>query len=124
MSLPAGALLGVYEGRRYTEQQLARQRRDDSLTYLFGLSGGTTIDGGRGGNATRHLNHGCTPNCEAVEEYDAAGSLMLKIYTLAAVQAGDEAFLDYGLVVDETALTSDFPCSCASPTCRGTMVAV
>ena len=66
--LPAEAFLGLYEGRRYTKQEVASKLWDDQLTYLFTLTTGETIDGAKGGNATRHLNHSCEPNCEAVKE--------------------------------------------------------
>jgi len=58
-ALPAGALVGTYEGKRYSRKQLERQGWDNGLTFLFSLSSGDTIDGGRGGNATRHTNHSC-----------------------------------------------------------------
>jgi SET domain-containing protein len=121
--LPTRSFIGFYSGRRYTPAQLARERWDDGLTYLFSLSNGETIDGAQGGNATRHINHSCAPNCEAVEERNAKGRLVLKIYTLAAVQEGDEAFIDYGLIVDESFQAADYPCYCAAPGCRGTLVA-
>ena len=122
-ALPAKPFVGMYTGRRYTPAQLARERWDDRLTYLFSLSNGDTIDGAQGGNATRHINHACAPNCYVVEERNAKGRLVLKIYTVTAVQPGDEAFIDYGLIIDESSKPSDFPCSCAAPSCRGTLVA-
>jgi SET domain-containing protein len=87
------------------------------------LSNGDTIDGSRGGNATRHINHSCAPNCEAVEEFDAKGRLVLRIYALRSLRAGEEVFLDYGLIVDESCKASDYPCFCGAPLCRGSMVA-
>ncbi|MES2529922.1 MAG: SET domain-containing protein, partial [Pseudomonadota bacterium] len=86
--MPAGTFLGFYDGRRYNAEQIAAKTWDDQLTYLFTLSDGMTIDGGKGGNGTRHLNHCCDPNCEAVEEYDDAGRLLLRFQTLEAVEAG------------------------------------
>ena len=93
--LPPEAFLGLYEGRRYTKAEIATKVWNDQLTYLFTLSNHETIDGAKGGNATRHLNHSCEPNCEAVEEYDEGGELVLKFQTLTAVDAGDELFIDY-----------------------------
>lgn len=122
-ALPAGAFLGLYEGRRYTPEQIAAKTWNDQLTYLFMLSNDETIDGGKGGNATRHLNHSCAPNCEAVEEYDDAGELVLKFQTLVDVDAGDELFIDYGLTADDGSPASDYVCHCGAPTCRGTMLA-
>ena len=122
-ALPAEAFLGLYEGRRYTPKQIAAKTWNDQLTYLFNLSNNETIDGAKGGNATRHLNHSCEPNCEAVEEYDESGELVLKFQTLVAVEAGDELFIDYGLTADDDAPASDYVCHCGSANCRGTMLA-
>jgi SET domain-containing protein len=121
-ALAFGALVGGYEGRRYSARQLSRRRWNDRLTYLFSLSNGETIDGAEGGNATRHINHSCVPNCEAVEEHDAKGRLVLKIYTSTSVEAGAEAFLNYRLIADEAFGASDYPCFCLSATCRGTLI--
>jgi SET domain-containing protein len=121
--LPAGAELGLYAGRRYSEQEATEVDWDSSLTYLFSLSDGTLIDGAQGGNATRHLNHACAPNCEATELRLDDDSIELKIHTLVPVNAGDELFIDYALVVDDSELPSDFPCHCGSSACRGTLVA-
>ena len=45
----------------------ARQRAQTCHTFVFGLSDGRVIDGSRGGNSTRFLNHDCSPNYEAIE---------------------------------------------------------
>lgn len=121
--LPAGAELGSYAGRRYSEEEAAEVDWNSSLTYLFSLSDGTLIDGAQGGNATRHLNHSCAPNCEAAEFRLDDDSIELKIHTLVAVKAGEELFIDYALVVDDSEAPSDFPCACGSLACRGTLVA-
>lgn len=122
--LPAGAFLGLYEGRRYTPAQIEAKTWDDSLTYLFKLSNDETIDGGKGGNATRHLNHSCDPNCEAVEDYDEAGRMVLRFQTLVDVDAGDELFIDYSLVADDDSSPADYLCYCGTESCRGTMLAL
>lgn len=123
-ALPANALLGLYEGRRYTPEQVAARKWNDQLTYLFLLSNEEMIDGGKGGNATRHLNHSCDPNCEAVEEYDEAGRLELRFQTLVPVEAGDELFIDYGLTAEDGSSPADYPCHCGAANCRGTMLDV
>jgi SET domain-containing protein len=122
-ALPAFALLGLYEGRRYSLEEVAAKTWDDQLTYLFTLSNEETIDGAKGGNGTRHLNHACDPNCEAVEEYDDAGRLVLKFQTIVPVDEGDELFIDYCLTADDGSPASDYPCRCGSSNCRGTMLA-
>jgi SET domain-containing protein len=122
-ALPAFALLGLYEGRRYSQREVASKVWDDQLTYLFTLSNHETIDGAKGGNGTRHLNHACDPNCEAVEEYDDAGRLLLKFQTIVPVDAGDELFIDYCLTADDGSPPSNYLCRCGSSNCRGTMLA-
>jgi SET domain-containing protein len=121
--LPPGTLIGVYGGRRYTAREAGTMAWDDRLTYLFGLSDGTLIDGARGGNATRHLNHACEPNCEAVETYDKQGRLTVRIETTQSIRANDELFLDYALNIDAGDDASDYPCRCGLARCRGTLVA-
>ena len=121
-AMPKGATVGLYEGRRYTARQIAKVQWNEKLTYLFGLSDGTTIDGGEGGNATRHLNHACEPNCEAVEEDIAGGKLAVRIVTLKRVKAGQELFIDYSLTADASASPEDYACGCGARTCRGTML--
>ncbi|RYH12641.1 MAG: SET domain-containing protein [Alphaproteobacteria bacterium] len=49
--------------------------------YLFALSDGGYIDGRRGGNATRRLNHCCAPNCHAQEYRRPDGRLEIRIET-------------------------------------------
>jgi SET domain-containing protein len=73
----------------------ARQRSEAGQTFVFGLSDGRVIDGSRGGNSTRFLDHACTPNCEAIETGDR-----VFIHALAPITPGDELFIDYGLSVD------------------------
>jgi hypothetical protein len=120
-SLPPGARVGTYEGRRYAPSQAHDREWDDRLTYLFGLSDGTLIDAAEGGNATRHINHSCEPNCQASEESDDAGELHIVIRTRRRIRAGEELFIDYRLEVG-TNDPAAYACRCGSPRCRGTMV--
>ena len=87
------------------------------------VTDGTLIDGAQGGNATRHLNHACEPNCEAIEEYAEDGQLTVRIETIKTVPAGAEMFLDYALDIDAGDHPSDYPCRCGLARCRGTLVA-
>lgn len=116
-----GQHIGVYEGRRYDQD--ADREWDHGLTYVFGLSDGTVIDGSEGGNDSRHLNHSCEPNCAACESEHEDGSLAIVIETVRSVRRGEELLLDYALDVGK-ADKRDFPCCCGASTCRGTMVAV
>ena len=120
--VPKGALLGLYEGKRYGADVIKSKVWDDQLTYLFVLTDGTTIDAGRGGNATRHLNHSCAPNCEASEAYDDTGRLVLEFRALRRLKADEELFIDYRLQADDTAVAADYLCTCGATICRGTML--
>jgi len=114
--------IGIYEGRRYAGVNCDDKDRDQVLTYVFGLSDGTFIDGGEDGNATRHINHSCEPNCVAYEIEDDRGQLSVAIEALRAIRCGEELFLDYALDVgDEDPF--NYACRCGAPRCRGSMVA-
>jgi SET domain-containing protein len=119
-ALRAGEEIGRYAGRRYAPDDV-HDEWDDRLTYLFGLSDGSMIDGAQGGNATRHLNHACEPSVEAIEEYGAADELVVVICATRSIDAGEELFLDYALDVDGDD-PGEYPCECGSTRCRGTLV--
>ena len=120
--LPAGWEVGLYEGRRYSAVQAKARRWNQALTYVFGLSDGSLIDGSEGGNFTQHINHACEPNCAAYEVEDDDGELLISIETLREIEAGEELFLDYSLDV-ETGDPDAFRCRCGTPECRGSMLA-
>ncbi len=119
--LQRGSVLGRYAGRRYAPGEAAARDWDTALTYVFGLSDGGIIDGGEGGNATRHLNHSCAPNCQAYE-MDGDNGLEVVFEARRRIQAGDELFIDYALDIGDSD-PADFPCRCGAPRCRGTMAA-
>ena len=119
-ALRAGALVGSYEGRRYSAAQMRARNWDTARTYVFGLSDGSLIDGAQGGNATRHINHSCLPNCAAYEIEHPDGTLSVQIEALRPIRKGDELFLDYSLDIGDDA-SGDYPCRCGAAQCRGTM---
>jgi SET domain-containing protein len=120
--LPRGRALGTYTGRRYAPGEAAARDWDNELTYVFGLSDGSIIDGSDGGNATRHLNHSCAPNCQAFEVTDENGGVQVVIEAKRRIRAGEELFIDYALDIGESDPT-EFPCRCGATKCRGTMAA-
>lgn len=120
-TLARGQPLGPYGGRRLSAAQVARRGWNRDLTYLFGLSDGSVIDGAVGGNALRHLNHSCAPNCTAWEVAGPDGRPHIVIETLRRVPAGRELFIDYALDVPD-ATPGEFPCRCGARRCRGTML--
>jgi uncharacterized protein len=121
--LKPGSFIGHYAGRVYSAEEAGEREWDQSVTFVFGLSDGSLVDGAEGGNATRHINHSCAPNCVAYEVESDSGESRIEIEALRAVQAGEELFLDYGLQAGGST-PEDFPCSCGTALCRGTLVAV
>ena len=122
--IPAGAQIGRYGGRRTNgEDERAHTPSAPSAapTYVFGLSDGSYIDGARGGNATRFINHSCTPNCVAFEVETGRG-LSIVIEALHPIGQGQELLLDYSLEIAESD-TDLYACRCGTPNCRGTMAA-
>ncbi|WP_207004476.1 SET domain-containing protein [Trinickia mobilis] len=119
--IAAGDRLIEYKGKVTSwRRAAARQRSDVGHTFAFGLSNGRVIDGSRGGNSARFLNHACSPNCEAIEVGDR-----VFIHALAAIKPGDELFIDYGLAVDGE-ITDDiraqYACRCGASNCRRSML--
>jgi SET domain-containing protein len=88
--IAAGERLIEYKGELTSwRRAAARQRVDAGHTFVFGLSDGRVIDGGRRGNNARFLNHACAPNCEAIESGDR-----VFIHALADIAPGSELFID------------------------------
>ncbi len=122
--IPAGKHLLDYGGD-IVDWDVAQQRWEESgvdpdHTFFFDRGDGTVIDGGSNGNEARFINHGCDPNCEALDD---GGTI--SISTRRRVRAGDELFIDYALIVDERdAETAEtYACRCGAASCRGTMLA-
>jgi SET domain-containing protein len=89
---------------------------------LFDLGDGLVIDGSRGGNSARWINHGCVPNCEAV-----VVGRRIEIHALRDIEPGEELLLDYQLQLEldpEDADTSVYACRCRAASCRSSMLAV
>lgn len=125
LPIRAGDLVIEYDGAVLTWEQASvdEQSRegDNGHTLLFDLGEGLVIDGGRGGNSARWINHGCDPNCEAV-----VMGRRIEIHALRDIAAGEELLLDYQLQLDcepgETD-TSVYACHCGAASCRSSMLA-
>lgn len=123
LPLRAGERIFEYKGLVTTWREAARwyaRRGDSGHTFLFGLSDGRVIDGGRGGNGARWLNHACAANCEAIED-----GMRVFIEAIRDIAAGEELFIDYALEIEEQAESDaqrDYACRCGAPLCRGTML--
>lgn len=116
-----------YTGEHITPRQaLKRDSHDPNNpyhTFYFSLDGGRRlIDGAVGGNAARWINHGCTPNCQAIEEQGR-----IFIYALRDIRRGEELQYDYRLLVSERhtpGVKRAYACLCNTPNCRQTMLAL
>jgi uncharacterized protein len=120
-ALEAGDVVGEYTGRRYAAEEVSERDWDHALTFLFGLSDGSVLDGAEGGNKTRHINHSCAPNCAAYEIESPGGELRIVIEALRRIEVAEELFLDYSLDAGSGA-PEDFSCRCGAAACRGTLV--
>jgi SET domain-containing protein len=117
-----GERIGSYEGRRYTASQAAVYGAQGEVIYAFGLSDGGLIEGAEGGNQTRHLNHSCAPNCEAVETRADDGQIQIEFHATRTIRKGEELYIDYWLARDADDHGA-YLCRCGAPQCRGTMLA-
>lgn len=125
MPIPAGTRLFEYKGERISWKKALKRHPHDPddphHTFYFALESGKVIDGKQGGNSSRWINHACAPNCEA-EEIEGR----VFIQTLRAIEAGEELFYDYGLVIDgrqTKKLKREYECRCGASACRLTMLA-
>ncbi len=94
---------------------------DPYHTLLFELSDGRVIDAGRRGNAARWINHGCDPNCEAIEYDDGR----VFIHARRTIRPGEELTYDYRLTfvgpISRRAHAA-LACRCGAKRCRGTLL--
>ncbi|MFM0093713.1 SET domain-containing protein-lysine N-methyltransferase [Paraburkholderia sediminicola] len=122
--LAAGECVLQYKGEITSWRDAVRRHRREGVeghTFLFGLSDGSVIDGSRGGNSARWLNHACAPNCETIED---EGRIF--IHTLRAIEPGEELFIKYLLAIDDPAnegVRAQYACRCAASGCRQSMLA-
>jgi len=121
-SIAKGTRIIEYKGRRMSERAADDQYGDGDgpHTFLFLLDDEIVIDANHGGNSARWINHGCDPNCEAVEE---DGRMFIE--AVRDIRAGEELTYDYNLVVDERytpAVKRQYACGCGARNCRGTML--
>lgn len=125
LPISAGELVIEYGGAVKTWEQasLDQQSREveDGHTLLFDLGDGLVIDGSRGGNSARWINHGCEPNCEAVNL-----GRRIEIHAVRDIEAGEELLLDYQLQLDvhpDAIDASVYVCRCGALSCRWSMLA-
>ena len=124
VDIPRGARIIEYVGEVISWDEAQRRHphdpSDPNHTFYFHIDDQHVIDALHGGNASRWINHSCSPNCKA-DEQDGR----IFITARRAIRAGEELNYDYGLVIDEPLtdeLRADYPCRCGSRACRGTLL--
>jgi SET domain-containing protein len=123
-ALAAGERVLEYKGEITSWRNAVRRHQREGVeghTFLFGLSDVRVIDGSRGGNSARWLNHACEPNCETIED---EGRIF--VHTLRPIKAGEELFIEYLLTTYdplEEDVRTQYACRCASAACRQSMLA-
>jgi SET domain-containing protein len=119
-----GEAIIEYTGALITHAEADAQCDDDSSrrhhTFLFAVDDRYVVDGARGGNEARFINHSCEPNCESV-----IARRRVFIHAMQDIPAGEELLYDYWYVTDEgytlDELRRIYPCQCRAPGCRGTI---
>ena len=116
-----GARIIEYLGERVAADRLLEPAGgpDQARVYAFRLNETVVIDGARGGNASRFINHSCAPNCEAYAFDDR-----LYIYAIVDITRGEELTFDYKLSPPLGLPAEGGPthaCACGAANCRGTM---
>jgi uncharacterized protein len=122
--IPVGEAVIEYTGTLITHAQADQQCDDEASrrhhTFLFAVDNAYVVDGGRGGNEARFINHSCAPNCESV-----IVRRRVFIHALRDIIAGEELLYDYWYVTDNSYTLDDlrriYPCRCRAPNCRGTI---
>ena len=124
-NIRTGSLILEYKGTlvswKEAQRAYARSSADGGHTFFFDLDDGRVIDGARGGNFARWLNHCCAPNCEAEQDGER-----VFIRAIRTIKSGRELFIDYRLQVDGRCTASvrrTYACRCGSVECRGTILA-
>jgi SET domain-containing protein len=123
VAIPEGRKIVEYTGERITKaeskrREAAREKRHrrglDGSTYIFDLNRRYDLDGRRGGNISRFINHSCEPNCRAEQDRG-------RIWIIAKrdIAAGEEITYDYGYSFDDWAAN---PCLCGAANCAGFIV--
>jgi hypothetical protein len=122
--IAAGERIIEYQGALLTHEETDSMCDDEAMrrhhTFLFAVDDKYVIDGGRGGNESRFINHSCEPNCESVVE-----GRRIFIHATRDIQAGEEVLYDYWYITDDSYTLDDlrriYPCRCRSDNCRGTL---
>lgn len=100
--------------RRALEWEEKARKTGSGLVYIFELDDEWDLDGRRGRNPARYMNHSCDGNCEAIN-YDGE----IWITARKDIKKGTELTYDYGYDMEHFL---DHPCACGADTCIGYIV--
>ncbi len=121
--LPAGTRIMEYVGERITKKESERRATElierakktgEAAVYIFTLNSRYDLDGAKGENPARYINHSCDPNCEA---YIERGRIF--IYSKKDIPKGAELTYNYGFDLDTW---DEHPCRCGEERCVGYIV--
>lgn len=130
-AIDAGEQIIQYKGMLMTHAEADALYGDDGehgYTLLFTLNDTYIIDGGRKGNSSRWINHGCMPNCHALLKESPSNDRRrdkVVIEAIRRIEPGEELTYDYGITlnVPHTAwLKKRWTCHCGAPHCSGTLL--
>jgi len=124
-TIPKGTRIFEYAGERVQKVNLASDLANGltSLVYVMNLNETYAVDGERGGNDARFINHSCDPSCEVLYFNETP-----YIYAIRNIQEGEELNFDYKYGSEgDLELTAEqkrewFPCNCGAENCRGTLL--
>eukprot|EP00899_Mesostigma_viride_P028501 jgi/Mesvir1/8836/Mv02735-RA.1 len=84
--------------------------------YLCELSREMVIDASLKGNLSRHINHGCDPNCR-IEKWNVGTELRVGVFACRDIKQGEELKYDYKF----DSYGPEQACHCGAAICRGTL---
>ena len=92
--IPKGTQIIEYKGKLISKQvseKKAGKHRRKKQVWIFELNDKYDIDGSRGGNEARFINHSHNPNCEAINYDDEE----VWIEAIRDIEPGEELTYDY-----------------------------
>ena len=107
--LPKRRKLGEISGQLVRLRQARQVVERCSKIYFIELSRRLALDCSRG-NAFKHLNHSCQPNC-----YLRIFLNRVEVYTMKTIRSGTELTVNYGV----TPHVGGMVCSCGTASCVG-----
>lgn len=115
--IPKGTQIVEYKGKLISKDlsdKRTEMHKEKGELWIFTLNDEYDVDGSRGGNEAKYINHSCEPNCEAVNYDDEE----IWIEATRDIKKGEEITYNYGFNEPDAA----FPCLCGSKNCRGWIV--